>query len=141
MGRSFALPSTLLKEGKLRLPPGGATLTHAKSGCRYRVFVEGGVLKHSEIRLDDTGSEAFTDTRAIAFVLGSGDRGQTFLQHARQQASQGRLRRRKPRCGIGLLGGGHLDTMERSGGSCGLRIVCDTTSGACGPGLDTATPA
>ncbi len=101
MGRSFALPSTLREE----VPEAGVSFLHEKSGAKYRVAFERGDLVHAEHRLDEEGREAFTDSRPIAFVLGSGDRGQTFLIHVGSRLFQSPIAFRPHRDGWGMAAG------------------------------------
>lgn len=105
MGRSFALVSDLLSDGSLNLPPDGVSFVHAKSNTRYRIFVEGGVLKHAEIRLDDQGRDAFTDTRPVIYALGSGDRARTFLLQQGDRLYQSPIAYRPHRDGWGMAAG------------------------------------
>ena len=78
MGRSMALPDAAWAK-TVRIPAEGVSFVHERSGNRFRVTLDGGILKHTEIRLDEQGHEALTDTRSVAYVLGSGDRFKTFL--------------------------------------------------------------
>jgi predicted CXXCH cytochrome family protein len=105
MGRSFARVSDLLADGALTLPAEGASFVHAKSNTRYRIFVEDGVLKHQEIRLDDQGRDVFTDTRPVIYALGSGDRARTFLLQQGDRLYQSPVAWRPHRDGWGMAAG------------------------------------
>jgi len=105
MGRSFALVSDLLKDGSLNLPPEGASFLHKKSNTRYRIFVEDGALKHSEIRMDDQGRDVFVDTRPVIWALGSGDRARTFLLKQGDRLYQSPVAYRPHRDGWGMAAG------------------------------------
>ncbi|HKY32548.1 MAG TPA: tetratricopeptide repeat protein [Candidatus Polarisedimenticolia bacterium] len=104
MGRSFSTPERLLLEERL-VPPGGVAFDHPLSGRRYKVAARDGVLTHTEVRLDEQRREAFSDTRPIAFVLGSGDRGQTFLTHQGGRLAQTAVALRRSRDGWGMAAG------------------------------------
>lgn len=105
MGRSFSETAALLESGRLRIPREGVSFDHEKSRSRYRVFVEGGLLKHAEIRQDEEGNDLFTDTRPISYVLGSGDRGQTFLVGQGDRLYQSPVAFRPHRDGWGMAAG------------------------------------
>ncbi|HET6372774.1 MAG TPA: cytochrome c3 family protein, partial [Candidatus Polarisedimenticolia bacterium] len=105
MGRAFTTAAEFLKSDPAAIPPKGVSFDQAKTRCRYRVFVEDGLLKHSEIRLDEQGREAFTDTRTVSYVLGSGDRGRTFLIRSGDRLYQSPLAYRRSRDGWGMAAG------------------------------------
>ncbi|MFQ5700335.1 MAG: tetratricopeptide repeat protein [Acidobacteriota bacterium] len=110
MGRSFSTPAAVGSHLSRR-PAGGVTFENRKSRRKYQVLVEDGVLEHREIRLDDQGDEAFSDTRPIAFVLGSGDRGQTFLIRQGHRLYQSAVAFRPHRDGWGMAAG--FESLER----------------------------
>lgn len=105
MGRSFALAADLLAQGALSIPPDGASFVHKKSNTRYRIFVEDGALKHSEIRMDAEGRDLLTDTRTVTYVLGSGDRARTFLLKQGDRLFQSPVAYRPHRDGWGMAAG------------------------------------
>ncbi len=78
MGRSMSRPEDLVAGGRA-VPGGSVTFDNPHSGRRYRIVAGPDWLEHHEIRLDTAGREAVVDRREISHVLGSGDRGQTFL--------------------------------------------------------------
>ncbi len=105
MGRSLARPEELIASGLLDLPPEGVSFLHERSRSRYRIVVKGGRLLHEEVRLDENGKDAFTDSRPIAFALGSGDRGQTFLVSQGGRLYQSPVAFRRHRDGWGMAAG------------------------------------
>ena len=105
MGRSFASVADLIRDGELKIPPGGVSFVHDKSATRYRVFMEEGSLRHEEVRIDGQGRDAFHDTRTVLFALGSGDRARTFLVKQDDRLYQSPIANRPRRDGWGMAAG------------------------------------
>ncbi len=105
MGRSFSDAATLLRDGRLAIPEGGVSFLHEKSRSRYRIDVMEGRMVQTEIRLDDLGNEVFTDARTVDYVLGSGDRGATFLMLRGNRLYEAPVAFRPRRDGWGMAAG------------------------------------
>ena len=104
MGRSLSLPSRLIEDPN-SVPGGHVGFVNARSNRRYEVSAGDGLLRHTEIRLDESGNEIAADTRIISHVLGSGDRGQTFLTLQGSRLYQTAVAYRRHRDGWGMAAG------------------------------------
>jgi hypothetical protein len=75
MGRSMCLP----RVGDLGIPSTPITLRSENSGRVYSVYVKNGKLFHSETQLDSSNKPVFTETHEVAYSVGSGDHGRSYL--------------------------------------------------------------
>lgn len=104
MGRSLSLPSSLLSDPNA-LFAHGASFVNALSNRRYEVSAKGGILSQTEIHRDEHGDDVAADTRIISHILGSGDRGQTFLTRQGSRLYQTAVAYRRHRDGWGMAAG------------------------------------
>jgi hypothetical protein len=75
MGRSMALPG----DGSSPAPSSRVTIHSSRFKRDYEVFRQGSSLYQSESVLGPGGTEAFRDTRRIAYAIGAGQNGIGYL--------------------------------------------------------------
>lgn len=76
MGRSMDYPSISDNLGEFVKP---VTLHKKELNRFYSSWSEDGKFFHRESQLDAAGNETFSDVRAIAYAVGSGDHGRSYL--------------------------------------------------------------
>ncbi len=74
MGRSISVPSEALEE--FRKP---ATFPGEIPGRSYSSFTRGGKFFHRELQVDSSGKVVFSDAREVAFAVGSGEHGRSYI--------------------------------------------------------------
>ena len=121
MGRSMSLPADWRPRVD-RGTGGSVTFDNPVSARRYRIDMTGDGLTHTEIRIDAAGKETLTVRRGISYVLGSGDRGQTFLHRSGDRLYQSAVAYRPHRDGWGMAAGfearARYDFMRPVAGPC-----------------------
>ena len=76
MGRSMRLPSVAGELGQSASP---VTLQGAGPGLSYRIFARLGKVFHSEKVVDAKGREIFSESHEVAYCVGSGNQGRSYL--------------------------------------------------------------
>jgi hypothetical protein len=75
MGRSTSVPSA----EDVREAAKPITLTSEKTNRTYKVYERDGKVIHEEAGTDSTGHLIFTDTHEVAYTVGVGDMGKSYL--------------------------------------------------------------
>jgi predicted negative regulator of RcsB-dependent stress response len=76
MGRSIALPSLTDALGEFRKP---ANIQSAKPGLTFSSYVKEGKVFHRKLQTDPAGKTVYSDTREVAYAVGSGHLGRSYL--------------------------------------------------------------
>src|SRR2546426_152828 len=75
MGRSMSRP----RVGDLGTPSTPITLEIGNTGRVYSIYFKNGKFFHSETQLDAKKKPLFTETHEVAYSVGSGDHGRSYL--------------------------------------------------------------
>jgi TolA-binding protein len=75
MGRSTSVPSI----EDLREVAKPVTITDKRSNRSYKVYTQNGKLIHEETGTDAAGHRVFSETHDIAYTVGAGDMGKSYL--------------------------------------------------------------
>ncbi|HXJ05843.1 MAG TPA: tetratricopeptide repeat protein [Candidatus Acidoferrum sp.] len=75
MGRSLSIPGP----GNWPEFTKPVKFTNEKIGRTYSVNVSGGKMYHTETKIDDSGKEVYSEKHEVAFTVGSGDVGRSYL--------------------------------------------------------------